>query len=177
MEFLATQKDIDLLTADLQAQLQISDPNEEVEAAPDLDLEHGHALDGEWLEGVEAYKDATEDELWAALGVSENKRVPFFNSRVDPGSNFDPWTEEGREWFSIPGNGQPLQLRWHQLVGVLRMLENFFDGKPILEMDGVGLGKTIQMAAALAFVRFYQEFYTRNGKFPGKFGKFCNPSL
>lgn len=119
---------------------------------------------------MEAFKDVSEDHLWTLLGIPD-QRLPFFNALQDPYGNHDPWTEEGEDWFKSSGRGERLALRWHQLVGVTRMVQNAFSGKPILLMDEVGLGKTIQVTALIAILAFYREYYTANGCFPGKIGK------
>lgn len=113
----------------------------------------------------------TPADLWKRLGVPDCA-VPFFNKKVDPDGHHDPWTEKGRTWLEQAGNGVPLALRWHQIVGVLKMLDNAFAGKPILLMDSVGLGKTIQVAAILAFLMFYRSYYEVQGEFPGHFGTY-----
>jgi SNF2 family DNA or RNA helicase len=112
----------------------------------------------------------SEDHLWTLLGIPD-RRLPFFNTLQDPYGNHDPWTEEGEGWFKSSGRGEHLALRWHQLVGVTKMVQNVFSGKPILLMDEVGLGKTIQVTALIAILAFYREYYTANGCFPGKIGK------
>jgi SNF2 family DNA or RNA helicase len=127
----------------------------------------------DWSEGVEEYQDTSSDELWAMLGRPE-KSVPFFNLKQDTESRRDPWTDEGVKWLQVPSNGEPLTLRWHQLVGVLKLVENAFLGRPVLLMDGVGLGKTIQVAAFIAFLTWYRDYFTAHGKFPGRFGQ-CFP--
>ena len=51
------------------------------------------------------------------------------------------------------------------------MLERAFDGKPVLLMDGVGLGKTLQVIGMIACLVFYHESFKKAGKFPGHFGQ------
>lgn len=123
----------------------------------------------DWTEGVEEYKSCTADELWDILGIPE-RSIPFFNPKHNSENQCDPWTEEGTAWLRIPSNGEPLVLHWHQLVGVVKMVENAFSGKPVLLMDGVGLGKTIQMAGFIAVLSWYRDYFATHGRFPGKFG-------
>jgi hypothetical protein len=168
LSFLAVHEQVDLLTVSLKEELagDIFDL--------DLDLEHPPAID--WSEGVDKYKDCTPKELWELLGRPSERSVPFFNPRQDVDGHHDSWSEEGAKWFQDPSNGEPLTLHWHQLVGVLKMLDNVFLNKSILLMDGVRLGKTIQTAAFIAFLSWYRDHFTAQGKFPGKFGRCSSPS-
>lgn len=173
LQFLASNKEIDHLTALLQDQLAQADPRTcvEVEPAPVLDLDLDLPPNIDWSEGVEEFNSMSEDELWFMLGLPD-KAVPFFNTHYDPDDNHDPWTHDGREWFKIPGNGKSLILRWHQLVAVLKLLINAFADKGTLLMDDVGLGKTIVNAAYIAILSFYREYYEVHKRFPGCFGMF-----
>jgi hypothetical protein len=125
-----------------------------------------------WKEGVEEWQEKTEDELWEMLGLLE-KRLPMFNERVDMHSLHDPWDAEGKRWFEDPENQaqiMPLAPHWHQLVGIYKMLNHAFRGKPILLMDEVGLGKTLQVVSVIAVLAFFCAFCDQNGRFPGAFG-------
>jgi len=168
LEFLATNEEIGVLAASLQEQLVQADPNSDPDPQSGFDsLLETLDIDVEWSEGVEDLRDLSTDDLWALLGLPE-KAVPFFNARQDPFSANDPWTKEGRQW--LDDNGKPLELRPHQLVGVVKMIINFFAGKPVLLMDGVGLGKTIQFTASIAILAYYRDYYTTHKSFPGAFG-------
>ncbi|KAG2062895.1 hypothetical protein BDR04DRAFT_1039611, partial [Suillus decipiens] len=168
LSFLATQQDITLLTMSIQDQLKLCDPTTTpADSIPEFDPDATHDWDFQWSEGVEELNHMSEDELWTILGLPE-KRIPFFNTLQDPYGNCDPWTEDGQSWLKDPMNGEPLTLRWHQLVGLVKMTKNSFEGKPILLMDDVGLGKTIQVTALIALLAFYREFYTIYNSFPGQ---------
>lgn len=170
LSFLATQQDITLLAASIQDQLNHCHPDATtVDPIPEFDPDATNDCDFQWSEGVEEFNSMSEDDLWTILGLPE-KRIPFFNASQDPYGNCDPWTEEGQNWFTDTRNGEPLALRWHQLVGLVKMLKNAFEGSPILLMDDVGLGKTIQVTALIALLAFYREFYTIHKRFPGKIG-------
>ena len=168
LALLATQRQVDLLTHSLTEELAILSTRGE--SGDTSALERNLDLpELDWSEGVEEYKSCTTDDLWDILGIPEHS-IPFFNPRHDPDSQCDPWTEEGVAWFKDPSNGEPLMLRWHQLVGVVKMVENAFSGNPVLLMDGVGLGKTIQMAAFIAILAWYRDHFATHGRFTGKFG-------
>jgi hypothetical protein len=184
LKFLATNDQIDLLKASLQEQLdQATLSSSSTQDAPsfasDLDVEP--EVDVNWKEGVEEFQKMSRDDLWNALGLPKGS-LPFFNALEDPSGINDPWTPEGREWFQVGGNGKALEIRWHQLVGVLKMLQNAFAGKPSLNMDDVGLGKTIQVTTFIAILAYYRDYYASHGSFPGIFGEsffppFVTPSL
>ena len=45
------------------------------------------------------------------------------------------------------------------------MLEQAFEGKLVLLMDGVGLGKTMQVLGAICCLAYYRQVYDAKGKF------------
>lgn len=168
LAFLATEDKVNTLVYSLTEELSHFNTSDDHDFL-DQDINLDGAPEIAWTEGTEEYKDTPPDELWAMLGRQE-KSVPFFNSKQDADNRQDPWSSEGMVWLQDPANGVPFTLRWHQLVGVLKMIENAFSKKPVLLMDGVGLGKTIQLAAYIAFLAWYRDFFTVHGNFPGKFG-------
>ncbi|KAG2359170.1 P-loop containing nucleoside triphosphate hydrolase protein [Suillus spraguei] len=126
-------------------------------------------------DGDEVVIDFTEilidDDLWEHLGLSE-KKLPFFQTRTDPDATIDPWSEEGQQWLDDPhGHAQNLAPRWHQLVGILRLIDRVLDGRPVMLMDGVGVGKTMQAVGLIACLAHYREHYRKHGRFPGKFAQ------
>jgi SNF2 family DNA or RNA helicase len=171
LQYLASRERIDFLTESIQEQLRLADPTSTEDALDlDFDVENTNSLDIGWSEGIEDLRDLTEGELWAILGIPD-KKIPLFNGTLDPQGVHDPWTEEGRVWLES-GNGEPLLLRQYQLVGVVKMVQNAFAGKPVLLMDAVGLGKTIQVIAVIAVLSWYREYYDQHNRFPGAFGEF-----
>jgi hypothetical protein len=176
LEFLPSNRIISQITAAIYDQLVLIDPDVEAEAVPRLDLDFDSA-DIEWSEGVEELKDKTVDELWDMLGCP-NKQLPFFNQLQDVDGSHDPWVEAEKAWFSDSKNVEPLVPRWHQLVGILKMVKNAFCGRPVLLMDSVGLGKTLQITGAVAVLAFYREYYKKHGFYPGMFGEWnCEDPL
>ncbi|KZT17921.1 hypothetical protein NEOLEDRAFT_1081787, partial [Neolentinus lepideus HHB14362 ss-1] len=142
----------------------------EVGAEPDIDW-------STWSEGVEDLKGKGEDELWSMLGLS-SKRLPFFQEFTDPSGNIDPWTTEGTQWLKEETKlREPLRPRWHQLVGILRMLEHLFAGRAVLLMDGVGLGKTLQSLGVITCLVMYQEYHQRHKEYPGCFSDHPSGSI
>ncbi|KAG1838807.1 P-loop containing nucleoside triphosphate hydrolase protein [Suillus subalutaceus] len=145
LSFLATEQDITLLAASIQDQLKHCDPDAmPADSIPELIL------------------------MLPTTAPFNGLKIPFFNLLQDPYGNCDPWTESGQTWLKDPKNGEPLALRWHQLVGLIKMVKNAFSGSPVLLMDEVGLGKTIQVTALIALLAFYREFYAVHNCFPGK---------
>lgn len=136
-----------------------------------VELPEGPELKMDWTEGVEDLQHLTENQLWDALGCKD-KALPFFQTWNDPDAVINPWSKEGVNWLADPNNTlrHPLRPRWHQLVGILRMLQRAFNGEPVLLMDGVGIGKTFQVIGFIACLAYYQPFYEKHGKFPGHFG-------
>lgn len=51
------------------------------------------------------------------------------------------------------------------------MLERAFEGEPVLLMDGLGLGKTLQVLGVITCLAWYREYYERKKAFPGHFGE------
>jgi hypothetical protein len=175
LHFLATDAQINYLTATLQDQLDQANPSSTAQGLSpelpwDLDAESDAVIDIDWTEGVEEFKELSSDDIFTLLGFSD-KTIPFFNRLQDPYGLHDPWTNEGKEWFDDARNGDPLALRWHQQVGDAKMLMNAFAGKPILQMDGVGQGKTIQSTSLVASLAYYRGYYATHGSFPGVFGE------
>ncbi|KDQ50051.1 hypothetical protein JAAARDRAFT_84325, partial [Jaapia argillacea MUCL 33604] len=136
---------------------------------PEFSFDEDPPLD--WSDGVdEELKKKTIPELWSMLGLLEMEGIPGFNRFIDP-SGRNPKTDKA--WFDCASQEQlePLQLRWHQLIGLITLLGRVFDGKPLLLMDDVGIGKTIQIVALFATLAFFHDHRLKHGKFPGIF---CN---
>lgn len=181
LSLLASQKRVDLLTLSLREELAVSSLGNEGGGSDDpCMLNHDLAFDRapkvDWTEGVEEYQGCSPDELWTMLGRPD-QTVPFFNAKQDPDGHHNSWSDEGAKWLRVASNGIPLNLRWHQIVGLLKMVENAFSRKPVLLMDGVGLGKTILVAAFIAILSWYRDYFEINGRFPGKFGVCPPPHL
>ena len=56
---------------------------------------------------------------------------------------------------------RPLAPRWHQLVGIVKIVMQAFKGEPLMLMDEVGVGKTLQLVGAIATLTFFRDFYEK----------------
>lgn len=165
LENLASEAQILILTAYIEEVIAAYD-----EEPDPFEFEPRQAPVVEWGSGVEEYQSMSTDGLWERLGVP-GKTIPFFNPSIDIETNKDPWLAENKQFFKSSGV-QPLTMRWHQLVGLLKMVERTFEGKPVVLMDEVGMGKTMQVVALMCVLEFYRIHYSEHGTFPGAFREF-----
>lgn len=139
----------------------------------EMDLQDTIAITN-WQSGVEEYQAWTTKDLYEGLGLKSD-RLPLFQEYVDPTSSIDGWSDGGQAWLRDDTNKQRerLQVRWHQWVGIYKMIDQYLNGLPVLLMDGVGLGKTIQALGFIVVLNHFHEYHKRMKCFPGKFGEFC----
>lgn len=124
-----------------------------------------------WKEGVEEYQSCDEGVLWTMLGLPSFK-LPFFNDMQDPAGVHTPWTDAGKSFFTDTKEvKRKLSPRWHQLVGLLKLLVCSFDGLPVLLMDEVGLGKTMQAISLVTTLCYYRQYFSEHSSFPGIFSE------
>lgn len=138
------------------------DEEEVVPIRRDVDME-------KWTEGVEAYRNLTDEEVAAGLGLTA-PCMPFFNTKQDPEGDDDPWSAKGLAALEAP-TAVPLQPRWHQWVGVLRIMDNMFSGKHMLLMDQVGVGKSMQAVGAIAMYQYQRMYWQRHGRHTDHFSE------
>lgn len=157
----------------LLAHMAIQDAIEQYEARDNTDvpeMSFEELPPDEWIEGVEEFKDCTTDSLWELLGLAA-KVLPLFNVDLDSDGLHDRWDRREDTWFADKANLVPLEPRWHQLVGILKMLKLAFEGKPIMLMDEVGVGKTMQVVGLIAMLAYYRDFWEKNQDYPGIFSE------
>jgi hypothetical protein len=53
------------------------------------------------------------------------------------------------------------------------MMHLNFQNLPILLMDDVGVGKTLQLVGFIALLTYFRAYYDEHGSFPGEFGERC----
>lgn len=160
---LATQSQVHAVYEELQHIV-----NGDQTEVPELNFEALPA--GEWKEGVEAYAKLTLDEVWERLGLPD-KHIPGFNKVQDRIGGFDAWSPEGQAGLKSD-RATPLELRWHQAIGVLKAMDNGMHGKPVLLMDEVGVGKTMQAVAYCALYSYFREYYAKHKEFPGMWSEY-----
>ena len=140
----------------------------------ELDLERQDLVD--WTEGVEHLQTKNTDELYEMLGFKD-KKIPFLVSEVDVDSDtaiVKQGDKDGEE--NAPATQaiekEPFALRWHQLVGVVKMVECALTSRPLLIMDDVGLGKTLQVLAFFAVMAYYRSYHSEAKRYPGIWGAY-----
>lgn len=174
LEYLASENLIKQLAIATHEQVLLCADNGENVSAPELDFDIEPSM--EWAEGVEEFKDSTIESLWSMLGLFNNE-LPFFNITQDPNGVHDPWVKADQGWLANSNNTIPLMPHWHQLVGIVKMVEQAFKGEPILLMDEVGIGKTMQVIGVVAVLTFFREFHSKYNRFPGAFGEWYTSVL
>lgn len=138
------------------------------EPTPDPELDFNPEPPVEWEEGVEEFSTHSMDDLWSLLGLRKTKTLPDFNDKIDPNAH-NYWSDP--EFMAENESSlRPLAPRWHQLVGIVKIVLQAFKGEPLMLMDQVGVGKTLQLVGAIAIFTFFRDFYDKNKSFPGSFG-------
>ncbi|TFY53992.1 hypothetical protein EVJ58_g9128 [Rhodofomes roseus] len=163
LALLAKQEDVAALTAEIAMLLS----DEEVEPIEVNIVDEGMNFQ-DWGTGVEEYHNTDMDTLWAYIGRQKEKSIPFFNAKESAIGEVDPWSEQGIKEMQAP-DAVPLEPRWHQLVGIIKMLDNYLAGRPTLLMDAVGVGKTMQVVGFICVLAYFHEYFAQHKKFPGKY--------
>jgi len=146
-----------------------------------LSLERGEAP-GEWdvlVEdlgdmGVDLMKGKTIDELSNLLGFADARPVNWNNFR-DKDNLVSGWDKDAsanvRQKLENGGPDMvPLRLLWHQLCGVAAIADRVWteEKKPdvhgVLLADDVGVGKTAQVMAFIAFLQLVYESEKEGGQ-------------
>ena len=132
----------------------------------------------DWEEGVDQYRNSTTEDLCTALGIScvnGHPRIPGLQEDIDPTGKLNSW-ENLEEFLAAKAAGKliPLEVKWHQMVGIHKMITNAFEGKPVLLMDEVGVGKTLQVIATILMLANFRDYYDQNHNFPGSFSKYTS---
>ncbi|KAI0362847.1 hypothetical protein BV20DRAFT_959460, partial [Pilatotrama ljubarskyi] len=128
-----------------------------------------HVDYAQWTEGVEEYKHLTIEDIIACFAL-ESPRIPIFADKVDMHGIEDPWSPGGQRNLTLPGASE-LRLFWHQWIACLKMADAMFEGRNILLMDGVGVGKTIEATATIGLYEWLRVYRKQRGAFPMRFGE------
>jgi hypothetical protein len=117
---------------------------------------HSHWLQYqvEWEEGVEEFSSHSMENLWSLLGLKMTKTLPDFNDKIDPNTQ-NYWSDF--EYMAANESSLcPLDPRWHQLVGIIKIVLQAFIGEPLILMNKVDVGKTLQLMGAIALIALSQ---------------------
>jgi hypothetical protein len=138
-----------------------------------------------WSDGTERFSSWSAIDFLNALGLihqgNERMEIPGVAKWInDANSDFDPWVnlyglspEAIERYFRHNANtSHAIRPLWHQLSGTYCMLDGIFDGRPMLLMDAVGVGKTFECILLVLILIYFNEYFMRHGKFPGAFGIF-----
>ena len=169
LQQLASEKDVCFVASLIQDVIEQHQTRGEVEL-PEISFDD--LPDSNWPSGVEEFSACTMEQLWELLGLSE-RTLPHFNTDYDDENLHDRWDEAEAAWFADKANLVPFEPRWHQLIGILKMLKMAFEGKPVLLMDEVGVGKRMQVVGVVAMLAHYRDCWEKTHDYPGMFGKCC----
>jgi SNF2 family DNA or RNA helicase len=108
--------------------------------------------------GIEAERHMSYSALSTCLDFEDG--VPFLFNDLRDNAGEHAWSPEFAELHAARSSSlEPFHLLHHQLVGVHAILRRFLSSKPIADgtlgvllADDVGIGKTIQSAAVIAFL-------------------------
>jgi hypothetical protein len=152
---LSTEKEATAMSEQLADRLELESAHMEDSVEFSLDPP---AEAEEWSEGVEDLKNATPETLYRLLGLDE-PHIPGFNKYIV-------------EDVEAGGEAKEFHMRWHQLVGTVKLLERALTSDPVLLMDDVGLGKTTQVLAMFTMLTYYRTYHKTNGRYPsGNWGE------
>lgn len=169
LERLASEAQIDVIRHDVYSIIETMSQD------PDQDDMFGDVCTAptfmdEWGDGLsDQTKTMSIDEIRIALGLP-SAHLPMFNERYDPTGLHNP--HDDQEWFrDHAAETEPLEVRWHQWVGVKEMVERCFNGESNLLADAVALGKTLQVYGVMAMLAYMHDYWEKNHDFPGQFSK------
>lgn len=133
--------------------------------------------------GVAFESKLSADQLAKSLGFKSGLPVQFNSLRHN--AHFTLWDQPSE--FTIPTSSAlaPMSLHWHQLAGLHSTIRHVFTDVPrpkhctgILIADEVGLGKTAQTLATIAFLNdVIWSRESKSRKLPPIIGTFVYPSF
>lgn len=150
---------------ELLSETRIIDIDFDIPDISDVDLEN-------WSEGGEQYRGYSLEQLRKLTGYQpaiDFGHGPMLATQIDTLRELRPHTAEWQEQIQL-GNGdrfENLTLRWHQMVHLLVCHDLLLQGLPMLNMDSVGLGKTIEACASIGYIEFGRQYWEKHGQWPG----------
>ena len=160
LRYMANREDVTVLSTQLAELVHLHNNITDVPTV--LNLDRQDLVD--WAEGIEHLRTKTEDELYALLGFND-KKIPFLVTEIDVEPDLEALACPDEDACDIPpplattATKRPFALKWHQLVGVVKMLECARTCLPTMLMDDVGLGKTLEVIAFFTVIAYYCAFY------------------
>ena len=167
-----SEKQLALVEMEIQRVLQLSPvPDTFTEAETETTLEEFN-MEAD----LERYKTTTTEQLLAEIVGTVNVQViPGMNEWEDRSGAWTPWDQdpEALSFFqSTSPHKQPIQLSWHQLVGVHKILGHMLKQESILLADAVGVGKTLQAITVIVTRMWFINFFTLHKHYPGPFREY-----
>jgi hypothetical protein len=135
----------------------------------EIDLEPHDLVD--WTEGVEHLQSKTPEELYLMLGFKDGK-IPFLVDQIDVEGVLAALPQADDVAPKRLTTMQPFAMKWHQLVAVVKMMECALTSLPVMLMDDVGIGKTLEVIAFFAVLAYYRKFYSETKRYPGIWGAY-----
>ena len=91
-------------------------------------------------------------------------------SHIEEDADIDALTYEDKpqDHVMLVTVRKPLHLKWHQLVGVVKLIKCTLQSNAVLLMDEVGMGKKV--ITYFAVLVYYYEFYDKRKRYPGMWG-------
>lgn len=174
MEELATEEEISTLINLYHEYFSVDDNEEDEQPIPDVSASKQQLNDLGGDFGMEVEGQMPPDALAFALGFKSRHLPRLFNT-FRHRDGISPWDQvelfRDRNFDSLPDFLTSSFLHWHQLAGVHSIARNTFTTSPrskdsvgMLIGDEVGLGKTAQAIAFIAFL--CQNIWLQDNKLP-----------
>lgn len=164
---LASERETELMK--LQLSERLAAEHDQIGDGDGVVFEYEPEPEMDWSEGVEHLRSKTEDDMYKMLGLG-SRIIPLFRQKLPVEGDVAGNLVEMESNAAVEEN---FRLRWHQLVGLTRMLERSMSSEPVLLMDDVGLGKTVQVIALFAMLAYYRDYYAKFKEYPPIWGKRC----
>jgi TATA-binding protein-associated factor len=152
-----------------------------IDTQPKISIPFGVPADDSAVDpGVEMESNMKPEALCHNLGFKNG--LPILFNRYRHVDGLIPWDPKFQHLFTDPTKRspdlKPIALHWHQMAGVHAIVRNLFSAQPsanhipgVLLADEVGLGKTFQAGALIAFLSDLAFRQQKNMPLPPIIGK------
>lgn len=162
IEKLATKGQLRALNLEIKILQELQDIPTDIEPIRAADLS---SFDTE--EDLAPYMTRTLDNVMTQLtGMRDQKLIPLMNPTEDIRGVFTHWdnSDEARIFFGTQGEYlKDIRVAWHQAVGIHKIMTEYMLGRPLLLLDAVGVGKTLQ-AIGTILMRQWLLWQKKEGK-------------